>query len=150
MNNEPKAGIEDAIAIAATVHKGQTDKAGAPYIMHPLRLMMRMATPEAQIAAVLHDVVEDSPIDDKWTIERLRRSGFSEDVLMAVDCLTERDGEEYSEFVDRACSNPISRQVKLADIEDNMNLQRINELRPKDLERLQRYHSNWRRLQASN
>ena len=142
--------LEDAIALAATVHKGQKDKGGAPYIMHPLRMMMRMSTPEAQIAAVLHDVVEDSSVHDKWTIERLRNAGYSETVLTAVDCLTERDGEDYVDFVTRASANPIARQVKIADIEDNMDLKRISELRPKDLERLAKYHKSRQRLIEMN
>lgn len=146
---ENRGQLENAIAIAATVHQSQKDKSGAPYILHPLRIMMRMSTTEAQIAAVLHDVVEDSPLDDKWTIERLREAGFSKSVLNAVDSLTERHGENYDDFVDRACADPIARQVKLADIEDNMNIQRLQELRPKDFERLSRYHRNWRRVRSA-
>lgn len=140
------AGLEEAIAIAASAHKGQVDKGGSPYILHPLRLMMRMTSPEAQIAAVLHDVVEDTD----WTIEQLREEGFSEVVIEAVEALTERAGEDYGHFVDRASSNQIARRIKIADIEDNMNLLRIDELRPKDLARLERYHIHWRRLQKLN
>lgn len=82
------ATVEDAIAIAAQVHQGQTDKAGAPYILHPLRLMMRMTSADAMITAILHDVVEDSSPQDKWTFDRLRDYGFSEKVVEAVDGVT--------------------------------------------------------------
>lgn len=140
------SSLENAIAIAATVHKGQTDKAGAPYILHPLRLMMKMADRSAQIAAILHDVVEDGPAEDKWTFERLREAGFDDDVVEAVNCVTKRDGEDYEEFIRRAATNPVARRVKIADLEDNMNILRIGEIRPRDLERLEKYHRSWRFL----
>jgi (p)ppGpp synthase/HD superfamily hydrolase len=138
--------LEKAISIAALAHQGQTDKAGTPYILHPLRLMMRMRSEDAMIAAVLHDVVEDSAENDKWTIERLRDSGFSEEILKAVDCLTKRPGEDYSAFIDRAAANPIAREVKIADLEDNMNMLRMRQVKTKDLERLEKYHLHWSRL----
>ena len=140
IKNETKtATLEDAIAIAAQAHKGQTDKAGASYILHPLRLMMQMKSEEAMIAAVLHDVVEDS----NWTLGELREKGFSEAVLEAIECLTKRDGERYENFIERAGKNAIARQVKIADLEDNMNIRRIGQIQPKDLERLEKYHRSW-------
>ena len=133
------ATFEDAVAIAAQAHKGQKDKAGSPYLLHPLRMMLRMNSEAAMMAAVLHDVVEDT----EWTLERLREAGFSEEVLEAVDCLTHREGESYQEFVERVQTNTIARQVKIADLEDNMNVRRINQLGAKDLERLEKYHRAW-------
>jgi (p)ppGpp synthase/HD superfamily hydrolase len=138
MNNKT-ATLEDAIAIAAEAHKGQMDKAGAPYILHPLRMMMQMNTEAEMITAILHDVVEDS----SWTIERLRDEGFSEEVLEAVECVTNRSGESYEQFIERAGKNPIARQVKIVDLKDNMNIQRIGEIKPKDLKRLAKYHKSW-------
>jgi (p)ppGpp synthase/HD superfamily hydrolase len=136
------ATLEKAILIAAQAHLGQRDKGGAPYILHPLRMMMRMESEDAMMAAVLHDVVEDSD----WTLEQLRGEGFSEDVLQAVDCLTRRDDESYDEFVARAQANAIARRVKIADLEDNMNVKRIGEMTPKDLARIKEYHRAWRAL----
>ncbi len=136
------ATLEKAIQIAAQAHAGQKDKSGAPYVLHPLRMMMRMESETAMIAAVLHDVVEDSD----WTLEQLRGEGFSEEVLQAVDCLTNRDGESYDEFIARAETNAIARQVKIADLEDNMNVKRIGEMSPKDLARIEKYHRAWRAL----
>lgn len=133
------ATIEDAITIAARAHKGQKDKAGSPYLLHPLRMMLRMNSEAAMMAAVLHDVVEDTD----WTLERLREEGFPDEVLEAVDCLTHRDEESYQEFVERVLTNPIARQVKVADLEDNMNIRRISQLGKKDLERLEKYHKAW-------
>lgn len=136
------ATLEDAISIAAVAHKGQTDKSGAPYILHPLRMMMRMTSEAAMITAILHDVVEDTD----WTFERLREAGFSAEVLEAVNCVTNRSGENYEQFIERAAGNPIARQVKIADLEDNMNVLRIGEINLKELERLEKYHKSWRYL----
>jgi (p)ppGpp synthase/HD superfamily hydrolase len=136
------ATLEDAISIAALAHKGQTDKAGNPYLLHPLRMMMRMKTEAEMMTAILHDVVEDSD----WTFEGLREAGFSEEVLTAIDRVTNREDESYAQFIERAKQNPIARQVKIADLEDNMNILRIGEIQPKDLERLEKYHKSWRLL----
>lgn len=129
--------LERAIEIAVQAHAGRVDKAAVPYILHPLRVMLRVREPTEQIAAVLHDVVEDSD----WTLDRLRTEGFSEDVLRAVDALTwrEPDGESYEEFVKRAALNPIARRVKLADLDDNLDLSRIAQPTSKDRARLERY-----------
>ena len=139
------ATLEDAISIAALAHRGQRDKAGAVYLLHPLRLMLRMDSEAAMMAAVLHDVVEDSD----WTLEGLRERGFSEEVVEAIACLTHRDGENYEEFVERLKPNPLARRVKLADLEDNMNVLRIGQLGLKDLQRLEKYHRAWRVLKEA-
>ncbi|NLA90511.1 MAG: HD domain-containing protein, partial [Synergistaceae bacterium] len=97
------ATLERAIEIATKAHEGQTDRGGAPYIRHCLRVMERMATEEMKIAAVLHDVVEDTPVP----LEDLRREGFSEAVVKAVDALTRREGEDYPIFIMRTACNHI-------------------------------------------
>lgn len=129
------ATLERALVIAAEAHAGMTDKGGAPYILHPLRLMHQMCTPDERIVALLNDVVEDSP----WTLEALRAEGFSETIVAAVDGLTRREGESYEDFIARGATNPLARRVKLADIEDNLDLRRLGELEEMDLARLQRY-----------
>lgn len=131
--------LEHAIAIAAEAHGGQADKGGAPYILHPLRVMMtafKEGGREAAIAAVLHDVIEDCP---DWPAERLAAEGFSPSVMAALDCLTRRNGEDYMAFVHRCGTDPIARIVKLADLKDNMDLTRIGSPTPKDEARLERY-----------
>lgn len=133
------ATLAHAIALAAIAHEAQKDKADAPYILHPLRLMQKMHSEAEMIAAVLHDVVEDTP----WTLDTLRTEGFSEEVLAAVDSVTHRDAETYDDYLARAAANPIGRKVKLADLEDNMDLRRLSELTDKDIERLQKYHRLW-------
>jgi (p)ppGpp synthase/HD superfamily hydrolase len=134
-----------AIAIAATAHQSQVDKAKAPYILHPLRLMMRAQTLEAQMVAVLHDVVEDSD----WTLDQLTAAGFPAVVVVALDCLTRQGAESYGQFIDRVVQNPLAAQVKLYDLEDNMALTRLQQLTAKDWERLQRYHQARQRVLAA-
>ena len=133
------ATLEDAVSIAALAHRSQKDKAGAPYLLHPLRMMLRMKSEAAMMAAVLHDVVEDTD----WTLEQLRERGFPDEVLEAIECLTHRDGESYEEFIGRVEKNQIAREVKIADLEDNMNIQRIDRIGSKDLARLEKYHRAW-------
>jgi (p)ppGpp synthase/HD superfamily hydrolase len=131
-----------AIAVAAQAHIDQKDKSGAPYILHPLRIMLRMDSEAEMMVAVLHDVVEDTD----WSIDKLRSNGFPEVVLTAVESVTHREGESYDDFVARAAANPIGRRVKLADLEDNMDVRRIDELADRDLERVRKYHRAWRIL----
>ncbi len=136
--------LERAIAIAAQAHAGQVDKAGAAYITHPLRVMHRVSSAEARMVAVLHDVVEDTPV----TFQDLREAGFSTEVLTALDAVTKRDGEAYEDFVRRAARDPIGREVKLADLADNCDLSRIANPTMRDLERIHKYRHAIRMLQA--
>jgi len=116
---------------------------GAPYILHPLRMMFRFKSETEMIVAVLHDVIEDNP---DWDFDRLRQEGFSEEIIQAVDHLTRQEQETYEEFVVRSSENPLARRVKLADLEDNMDLKRLNRLTEQDQARLARYHRAWLRL----
>jgi (p)ppGpp synthase/HD superfamily hydrolase len=134
-----------AIAIAAQAHQDQYDKAGAPYILHPLRMMLRMSSETEMIAAILHDVVEDTD----WTLDKLRQAGFSEEVVQVVECLTHRDQETYDEFIARVRTNAIASTVKLADLEDNMDMRRLRTLTEKDAERLHKYHRAWLALRQA-
>lgn len=128
--------LEKAIHIAVSAHQGMLDKAGAPYILHPLRVMLQMDTPEEMTAAVLHDVVEDSDI----TIAQLREEGFSENVIEAVDGVTRRHKESYENFIRRAAQNPLSHKIKRADLKDNLDLSRLSKITDKDAKRIQKYH----------
>jgi (p)ppGpp synthase/HD superfamily hydrolase len=136
------ADLEEAIRIAVEAHRGQKDRAGAPYVLHPLRMMFRLQTAAERMAAVLHDLVEDTD----WTVERLREHGFPTEVVEAVDHLTRREGERYEDFVERAAAHPVALRVKIADLEDNMDVRRTGALEERDVERLSRYHRAWRRL----
>ena len=142
MSDFTPGSLELAIHIALHEHAGQRDKAGQPYLLHPLRVMLAQSCPEAMMVAVLHDVVEDG----QTTLDDLRRQGFSEEVVTGVDAVSRRKGESYAEFVDRAVRHPLGRPVKRADLEDNMDLRRLSALGPKDHERLDRYVAAWQRL----
>jgi len=114
--------LERAIAVAAEAHSGQKDWGGEPYVLHPLRVMLRVSTNDERIVAVLHDVCEDCP---QWTFDRLCEEGFSESIIAALQSVTKRQGEDYEAFVRRATANPIGRVVKLADLNDNADLSRL-------------------------
>lgn len=124
--------LERAIVIAAKAHEGKVDKANAPYILHPLRVMLKLSTTEERIAAVLHDIVEDCDI----SLEHLGNEGFSDTVVDAIDAVTKRSGEAYGDFVRRVALNPMGRRVKLADLEDNSDLSRIANPTERDYKRL--------------
>ena len=134
--------LERAISIAVEAHKGQIDKAGAPYILHPIRVMQSLETDHERIVGILHDVVEDGP---GWTFERLEEEGFSPDVIEALRLVTKRPEDEgkdidaYLRFVRRSLTNPVARRVKAADIRDNLDLTRLSEITPKDVARLTKY-----------
>ena len=128
--------LERAIVIAAEGHAGVKDKGGAPYILHPLRMMLSLSTADERIVAVLHDVFEDCP---GWTFERLPGEGFSETVIAAIESVTKREGEDYDAFAQRAAANPIGRRVKLADLVDNCDLSRIAAPTERDYQRIEKY-----------
>jgi (p)ppGpp synthase/HD superfamily hydrolase len=130
-------GIDDAIALARTAHAGQMDKAGRPYIEHPLRVTQRMVTEEQQMAAVLHDVLEDTSV----TANDLRSADCPETVITAILALTKRPGESLSESMARAAADPIARAVKLADIADNSDPRRLALLDPAAADRLRRKYA---------
>ena len=129
------ATIERAIEIASSAHAGQVDKAGQPYIFHPLRVMLRVEGAHEQMAAVLHDVVEDTIV----TIDHLEQEGFPSKVLQAITALTKLPGETRLEAASRAAADPIARIVKLADNAENMDLSRIPNPTEKDHARCREY-----------
>ena len=135
MRRKKKLYLDRAIELAKQHHEGQTDKAGNPYIEHPLRVMNQVESEEEKIVAVLHDIVEDTDI----SLDDLRNEGFSEEVVSAVECLTKQDGENYDSYIERISFNPLAVKIKLADLEDNRDLTRLPEVTDKDLERLEKY-----------
>jgi len=135
LRKKKKLYLDRAIELAKQHHEGQTDKAGKPYIEHPLRVMNQVESEEEKIVAVLHDIVEDTNI----SLNDLRNEGFSEEVVSAVECLTKQDGENYDSYIERISFNPLAVKIKLADLEDNRDLTRLPEVTDKDLERLEKY-----------
>jgi len=129
------SNLENAIALATHAHAGQVDKAGEPYILHPLRVMLQVSEPDERMAAVLHDTVEDTGV----SLEALREQGFPLEVVESVDALTKRDGETRMQAAKRAGANSIARLVKIADVTDNLDTRRLEQVTPEDEARLEEY-----------
>lgn len=128
--------LEKAINIATEAHRGQTDKVGADYIGHPLRVAQRLTDEKEKIVAVLHDTIEDTFV----TPEYLQERGFSQEIVDGVLAVTRQENETYEDFVRRAARNPLGRAVKQADLEDNMDIRRLNySMNDWDFERLNKY-----------
>lgn len=134
-----------AIAIANQAHAGQLDKAGKPYISHPLMVMAQMDTIEGKIVAVLHDAIEDSNL----TIADLVRQGFPEFITEAIAAITKLKGEQYEDYILRVKSNAIARKVKIADVTHNMDISRIANPTEKDFQRLEKYKKVLQELTAN-
>jgi len=134
--------LETAIEIAIKEHKGQPDKAGSPYILHCLRVMLKGETLNEQIVGVLHDTIEDTNVKAK----DLQKAGFTEEITDAIECLSKRENEEHRKYISRVLSNKLSIKVKLYDLEDNLNLLRLKEIKEKDIKRLNKYLETYKIL----
>ena len=124
-----------ALKFCFEAHKNQTDKSGMPYVFHPFHLAEQMKDEETTIAALLHDVVEDTD----YKIADLEQMGFSSDVLEALKLLTHNDDTPYMEYVAKIKDNPIAKAVKLADLEHNSDLSRLDTIDEKVLKRKAKY-----------
>ena len=135
-----------ALRIAIRAHEGQKDKSGREYVTHPIRVAERCKDPRAKIVALLHDTIEDTDV----TVEYLRSQGFPEEIIEGVLSVTKQEGEEgeenYEDFVLRAAQNPLGKEVKMADLEDNMNIQRLKNITDDDVDRLRKYLRAWHLL----
>jgi (p)ppGpp synthase/HD superfamily hydrolase len=128
--------LTTAIKIACEAHANQKDKAGEPYILHPLRLMQRLKGKDVMIVAVLHDVIEDSQLD----LAFLEAKGFDKKIVNAVDAITKRANEPYQDFIERLSINEMAVKVKIEDLKDNLDLARLTSVDEKDMERIKKYH----------
>lgn len=139
--------IEDAIVIATNAHKGQFDKAGVPYIYHPLRVMNAVYGDHMKMAAVLHDVVEDTDV----TLDDLRELGCPPRVLGAIEVLTKRKDEKHEAYVMRVVEsgNAIALAVKWADVTDNSGPERLSYMPQEDQVRLSAKYLKAKRLLMS-
>lgn len=138
--------LAKAIHIAARAFEMQIDKGGEPYIMHCIRVMNNLNTEdeELKIIAILHDIIEDC----NYTNGQLHGLGFSNRVLNGIDALTKKHGQSYEKYLDIVSSNQDAIRVKLADLQDNMNLLRLSKIDGKDLERQQKYFYAYNRLKV--
>ena len=136
--------LEKAEKLAREAHKGQKDKSGADYIGHPLRVSARCNSTKAKIAGLLHDTIEDTYV----TPQMLKEMGFDDDIVEAVLALSHRPDETYAEFIVRASKNEIAKEVKIADLEDNMDVRRLPEITDEDMLRVRKYLHSWRYLKG--
>lgn len=140
--------VQAALLVAVHAHQGQVDKSGKPYVLHPLRVMLYgPATPEHQAAALLHDVVEDTPV----TLADLEAVGFPLPVVVAVDHLTQRkDAETHTAYIVRCARDPLARAVKYADLRDNMDPVRMDVLGSRSASLMERYRKSLDLLRESD
>ena len=146
----PKEQLALAISITSKAFENVLDKGGEPYILHCLevrRNVMRWDDTELEVAAILHDIVEDTDEDSdiNWTLNSLRRKGFSERVIKIVDSLTRRfdEGETYEQFISRILNDSDSIKCKMGDIEHNSLILRLKGIRQKDSERIIKYNKSY-------
>ena len=123
-----------ASKIAYKAHEGQTDKAGVPYIFHPIHIAEQMDSEESCVVALLHDVIEDSDI----TLEILSKY-FNDDIITALRVLTKKENDDYVMYIKRVKTNKLAAKVKIKDLEHNRDLTRLDEVTDKDRKRSMKY-----------
>lgn len=134
-----------AMKLCFEAHKDQVDKSGLPYVFHPFHLAEQMDDELTTVAALLHDVVEDTD----YALDDLRNMGFPEEVLEALALLTHEDSVPYMEYVAKAKENSIARAVKLADLRHNSDLTRLDYVDDRALARVEKYRQAMELLEKS-
>jgi len=135
MNTAEQSMVDLALSIARKAHEGQLDKAGVDYIEHPIYVASQVDTEEEKAVALLHDVIEDSPV----SAEELLQAGLPETVVTAVQVLTKKKEQDYQTYLETVKKNPLARLVKLSDLKHNSDLSRLSSITEKDRERLKKY-----------
>ena len=135
MDTSKQPMLELALPIATEAHRGQFDKAGIDYIEHPIYVASQVDTEEEKAVALLHDVIEDSPV----SAEELLQAGLPETVVTAVQVLTKKKEQDYQTYLETVKTNPLARVVKLADLKHNSDLSRLPSITAEDRERLKKY-----------
>ena len=124
-----------AVRLMFEAHREQVDKSGLPYVFHPFHLAEQMPDEDTTVAALLHDVVEDTA----YTLDDLRKMGFGEAVMDALALLTHDESVPYMDYVAAIRDNPIARAVKLADLRHNSDLSRLDTVDENALKRVEKY-----------
>ena len=127
--------LEKAAKICLSIHAEQRDKAGKAYFQHPFRVALNLESEEEKIVALLHGCVEDGDIDKEF----LKRQAFPANIIDAIIAISKYPDEEYEDFVKRLAPVELARKVKIKDLEDNLNIQRLNKLTEEDLSRCNKY-----------
>ena len=124
-----------ALLISFNAHKEQVDKSGMPYVYHPYELATQMNDEYSTCVALLHDVVEDTEI----TLEDLENEGFPREVIEAIAMMTHHDNIPYLDYIREIKKNTIASKVKLADLQHNSNIDRLDNIDEKALRRIEKY-----------
>ena len=138
--------ISKANKIIQQAFTGKVDRGGEPYVYHLNRVARKFRNTNNIVVSLLHDLLEDCP---EWDEEKLRLE-FPDEIVDAVVCLTKVNGEPYVDYLNRVKSNDTALLVKISDLEDNMDIKRLNILTDKDFERLKKYHEAWTELMTSS
>jgi len=133
-----------ALRIAMSAHDGQVDRAGKPYIFHPLQVASMTDSYDALVAALLHDVMEDSD----YTADDLRSAGIPDHIIDALQLLTHDKDVPYMDYVRKIKGNDLAKAVKLADLKHNSDLSRLSVVTDKDLSRVDKYKAAMALLQS--
>ena len=139
--------LGNMIVLATNAHAGQFDKAGKPYILHPIRVLSRVKSDDeiVQAAAILHDVIEDTPT----TYQDIRNLGGTDELIEVVKAVTKVPGETQEEYEERVMSNRKAMIVKMADLEDNSDISRLKGVTEKDIKRTIKYHMLYLKLKEN-
>ncbi|MFV0555776.1 MAG: GTP pyrophosphokinase [Lactovum sp.] len=127
--------LQRAIEIAKKAHQDQVDKAGKAYIEHLKTLASHVETEDEKILAYLHDLIEDT----SWTLKDLREEGLAEELILSLDLLTKRQGQDYFIYLKNIKKNQLARTIKLVDLKHNSDLSRLDQVTEKDLKRVEKY-----------
>ena len=138
--------LDKMLMIATNAHHGQFDKGGAPYILHPLKVMHYLKSDDEELMcmALGHDVIEDT----KVTYKDLRDAGISERVIKGITALTKMPGETLDEYKERVFANPDAMRVKMCDLRHNSDIRRLKGVTEKDLARVAKYHTFYLEIRA--
>ncbi len=142
MNKTDSELLQKAIALATNAHRGQTRFNGEPYILHPMRVMLKMKSAEMMVIAVLHDVIEDTNI----MMDGLISMGLHAGMVDTLECLTRRKSEPYSDYISRVAGSEFATMVKLADLEDNLAILDLPEIALRDIKRIEKHYTAYKFL----
>ena len=131
-----------ALRLCFDAHKDQVDKTGLPYVFHPFHVAEQMTDEISTVCALLHDVMEDTDC----TPEDLRTMGFPQEVIEILLLLTHDPSVPYMDYVKKIGTNPVAKQVKLADLKHNSDLSRMDTVDEYPLERNEKYKEALRLL----
>ena len=138
------ATFSKALQLAVEAHFNKYDKGGHSYILHPMRIAMRLRTDgeELMSVAILHDTIEDGTV----TFTELEEYGFSLRVITAVRLLTHQKGTSYEDYIEAMKGNRDALLVKLQDLRDNSDITRLKGVTEKDVTRMRKYQKAYLRV----